>query len=69
MPVVKRVDPYSNTIFVHALHSVYFKGPKSLGRKFAKLFSNSLEAGESDEVEIPPAMLSLIAMAVCLSSI
>ena len=63
--VVKRADPYHNPIFPVVLHSLYFKTPKLLGRKSTKPFLNSLPDGELSEVEVPPAMLSLIATAVC----
>ena len=53
--VIKRADPYHNSIFPVVLHNLYFKTLKSLGRKSVKLFSNLLPDGEpSNKLGVGP---------------
>ena len=46
------------------LHTLYFKTPKSLGKKCVKKFCNLLDDRDYNDVEIPLVMLALVAMAV-----
>ncbi|KAJ3017244.1 hypothetical protein NUW54_g632 [Trametes sanguinea] len=64
--VDKRLEknlPYEHPIFVEVIASCFFRGSDSIASKWASRFKSS-DPGRPDEVEVPQAMVALVATAV-----
>lgn len=56
--------PFRHPIFAAVIRHVFYQGRKSFGAVNLDQLTNSMEDGDPKDVEMNPAMLSLVAAAV-----
>lgn len=58
--------PFQHPIFAAVIRQMFYQGRKSFGAVNVDQLFNSMEGGDPRDVEMNPAMLSLVAAAVSL---
>lgn len=68
---INSAKPFHHPVIINTIHEVFFKrkrGP-SIAQKYQGLFSSSIDTGvRASELELPPAMVAMAAVAVSLAS-